>query len=110
MRVICDIMQWESVDAKDSRVVSSTGWRKKQNYGSFESRAGVYILANANHQVKYVGKAGPGRVVDAISDAKKRNKDFGATLIKVLYTNSNQKALSLSKKLIKKYDPPNNLN
>ena len=47
-------------------------------------------------------------MVTEIKSAIRRSKDFGATRIKVLYTNSGVKASSLEKYLIKKYNPPNN--
>ena len=101
-------MEWESSDQHDSRVVAFTRWRDLQNYGTFEERAGVYIFANVDWQVKYIGKAGAGRMVVEIESAINRDKDYGATRVKALYTNSSEKALSLEGDLIDKYDPPNN--
>ena len=102
-------MQWDSSDHSDWRVVEYTGWRYIDNYGTFEHRAGTYIFANKDLQVKYVGKAGAGRVVDEIASAIRRGKDYGATRVKVLYTNSSDNAASLERVLIDKYNPPNNL-
>ena len=59
--------------------------------------------------MKYVGKAGPSRMVAEIAQAIYRRKDFGATRVKALYTNSDANALSLERELIDEYDPPNNL-
>jgi len=102
-------MTWDSSDHLDYRVVAYTGWRYLENYGTFEDRAGVYLFANADLYVKYVGKAGAGRIVAEIEDAIRRGKDYGATLVKALYTNSDANALSLESYLIDKYNPPNNL-
>lgn len=44
-----------------------------------------------------------------IENAINRGKDYGATRVKALYTNSEKDALSLEGDLIEKYDPPNNL-
>jgi excinuclease UvrABC nuclease subunit len=102
-------MQWDISDHRDWRVVDYTRWLSIQNYQNLQKRAGVYIFADVNHQVKYVGKAGAGRMVSEIQDALERGKDRGATLVKSLYTNSTVNAQSLETALIDKYHPPNNL-
>ena len=102
-------MEWEQSDQEDSRVVAFERWRDLENYGTFEERAGVYIFANINWQVKYIGKAGAGRMVIEIRSALGRGKNYGATRVKALYTNSDARASSLEADLIEKYNPPNNL-
>ena len=102
-------MEWEQSDHNDSRIVTITRWRDLGNFGTFEHRAGVYIFADINWQVKYVGKAGAGRMVVEIQSAINRRKDYGATRVKALYTNSDERAKSLETYLIEKYNPPNNL-
>ena len=102
-------MEWEISDNNDSRIVAFERWRDLGNFGTFEHRAGVYIFANINWQVKYVGKAGAGRMVAEIQSAINRRKDYGATRVKALYTNSDERAKSLEAYLREKYDPPNNL-
>ena len=99
---------WDSSDHRRYEVVDYSGWKFLENYDTLEPRAGVYIFANIDLQVKYVGKAGPGRMVKEIEDAIRRGKDYGATLVKAMYTNSDERAKSLEKYLIEKYDPPNN--
>lgn len=101
-------MIWDSSDHDDYRVVEYTGWRNLENYGTFEHRAGVYLFANVDLHIKYVGKAGAGRMVAEIQSAINRDKDYGATKVKALYTNSDERALSLETYLVEKYDPPNN--
>lgn len=101
-------MIWDSSDHDDYRIVEYTGWRNQENYGTFEHRAGVYLFADVDLHVKYVGKAGAGRMVDEITSAISREKAFGATKVKALYTNSNDLALSLENYLKEKYNPPNN--
>ncbi len=101
-------MSWDSSDHWDYRVVEYTRWRLIWNYETLEPRAGVYIFANASLYVKYVGKAGPGRMVVEIESAFRRGKDYGATRVKALYTNSDDRAKTLERNLIGKYDPPNN--
>lgn len=102
-------MEWDSSDQYDSRVVSFERWRDLGNFEGFEPRAGVYIFANVNWQVRYIGKAGARRMVSEIHNAIDRGKDYGATRVKALYTNSSENALSLERDLIIKYNPPNNL-
>jgi excinuclease UvrABC nuclease subunit len=102
------LLIWDSSNNLDYRVVSITGWRYLENYETFAHRSGVYLLANADMHIKYVGKAGPGRMVAEIQSAISRGKDYGATRVKVLYTNLDERATSLEKDLIEKYNPPNN--
>ena len=101
-------MAWDDSDHRDYRVVEYSGWRNLENYGTFEYRAGVYLFANVDLYIKYVGKAGAGRMVDEIQGAINRGKAYGATKVKALYTNSEERAASLEKALIDKYNPPNN--
>lgn len=102
-------MIWDSQDNRDYRVVEHANWRQLTNYKDLEARSGVYIFADVNKQVKYVGKAGPWRMVDEISSAIQRGKHYGATHVKALYTNSDTNARTLESYLKRKYNPPNNL-
>lgn len=102
-------MIWNSNDTNDYRVVSHAYWRQLNNYSDLEDRAGVYIFADVNKQVKYIGKAGARRMVLEIESALRREKGYGATQVKALYTNSDANALSLERDLINNYNPPNNL-
>ena len=102
-------MKWDSRDHSDRKIVEYTGWRHLTNYGTFQNRAGVYIFTNADLQIKYIGTAGAGRMVVEISSAIRRNKDYGATMVKAIYTNSTANARSLERDLIEKYNPPNNI-
>ncbi len=102
-------MIWDFSDHGDYRVVAYTRWRGIWNYESLEARAGVYLFANANLSVVYVGKAGPSRMIVEIESAFRRKKDRGATKVKALYTNSDDRAKTLERDLIEKYDPPNNI-
>jgi len=101
-------VRWDHKDGWDRRVVKDTGWRFIENYETFEERAGIYLFANVDLQVKYVGKAGAGRIVAEIESAIRRGKDHGATQVKVLYTNSSAAAQDLETYLIRKYEPVNN--
>jgi excinuclease UvrABC nuclease subunit len=102
-------MIWGISDHRDYRVVDYSNWRYLENYGTFEPRSGVYLFASADFHIKYVGKAGPGRMVAEIESAISRGKNYGATRVKALYTNSDERASSLEAYLIDKYAPPNNL-
>ena len=101
-------MQWDSNDHTKWQVVEYSGWLNLENYTELQDRSGVYIFANSELQVKYVGKAGARRMVQEIANAISREKDYGATKVKALYTNSDANALSLESDLINKYDPHNN--
>ena len=103
-------MQWERSDGFDRRVVKRSGWCALWHIdASFPSRAGVYIFADTNLQVKYVGKAGAGRLrKEATAARDERGKGYGAIRAVWLATNSDANALSLERELIDKYDPPNN--
>jgi len=102
------IMEWDSSDQRDYRVVTIGEWRSVENHQDLEPRTGVYIFADAGLRVKYIGKAGAGGMVDEVADAIRRDKAYQATRVKALYTNSYKNAQSLEAGLIDKYDPPNN--
>ena len=90
------------------QVLRYTKWSPK--YSGLPNLAGVYILADKNGVVIYVGKAGAGRLnLESRSAMKVRGKGRGASLIRSLITCSNQKAKSLERYLIGKYKPRNNI-
>ena len=102
-------MQWDPNEVVDSRVVAfSDWWVKLKDFGKLEARAGVYLFANAKCDIKYIGTAGAGGMVEEIRGAINRKNNKGASKVRALYTNSTEKALSLEKYLIKKYNPANN--
>lgn len=112
-------MTWDISDESDSRVRKTSPWISVDNYKSLEPRTGVYIFADKDEDVKYIGKAGGKRMVVESDDesikelfevhnAMYRKKDKGATQVKALYTYRDTQALKLEGELIKKYDPPNN--
>ena len=47
-------------------------------------------------------------MVTEVEDAIRRGKAYGARRVKALYTNSDEKAISLETYLIDKYKPTNN--
>jgi excinuclease UvrABC nuclease subunit len=102
-------MQWDPNDVVDSRVVAvSEWWIDLKDYKELESRSGVYLFANANYDIKYIGTAGAHGMTEEIKGAIDKKKSKGATKVRALYTNSKGKAKSLRKYLIKKYNPLNN--
>lgn len=118
-------MIWEEIDEKDKRVVEVSEWIPLDSYKTaLEERAGVYVFADNDFDVKYIGKAGAGRMVveNKAKQQKKevskfffevysaigRKKNTGATQVKALYTSSDARALEYEGELIKKYDPQNN--
>jgi hypothetical protein len=102
-------MQWDPNEVVDTRVVSSSEWWIDiKEYEKLEPRAGVYLFANAKYGIKYVDSAAAGKMIEEIRTAIKSKKSRGATKVRALYTNSTEKAQSLKKYLIEKYDPVNN--
>jgi excinuclease UvrABC nuclease subunit len=101
-------MKWDNRDGRDYRVVASSGWTSLTNYSNLEARAGVYLFADSSLQIKYIGKAGAGRIASEVGNAIRRGKGRGASQVRALYTNSDANALSLESSLIAKYDPINN--
>lgn len=102
-------MQWDPNDVVDSRVVSSSEWWiDLKDYKELEAKAGIYLFANAKCDVKYIGTAGARNMVEEVRRAIDRKKSKGATKVRALYTNSTEKAQSLEKHLIAKYNPVNN--
>jgi len=110
-------MIWEEKDEHEYRVVKASEWIPLNSYKTeLEERAGVYIFADDDFDVKYIGKAGAGRMVVELKNimtfevysALRRKKDTGATQVKALYTNSDDVALNYENELIEKYNPPNN--
>jgi len=102
-------MQWDPNDVLDPRVSAfSEWWINLKDFETLESRSGVYMLANANYDIKYIGTAGSHGMTEEIRDAINRKKSKGTTKVRALYTNSTEKAQSLKKYLITKYNPVNN--
>ncbi len=102
-------MQWDPHDVVDSRVVTpSEWWINLNDFETLETRAGVYLFANSKYDVKYVGKAGANGMITEIKDAIGKEKSKGSTQVRALYTNSCERALSLEKFLIEKYNPVKN--
>jgi excinuclease UvrABC nuclease subunit len=102
-------MQWDPHDVVDDKVVSvSEWWINLKEHETLEPRAGVYLFSNSKLDIKYIGHAGAGQMVQEVTNAMKKKKSKGASQVRALYTNSHQKAESLEKLLIQKYDPVNN--
>jgi len=70
---------------------------------------GVYIFANKNRIVKYVGFAGSSNLKkESLSATKQRNKAKGATIALFVQCTSNKYAKELENKLKHMYAPVNN--
>ena len=99
-------MEWENKDQKDWRVTGTTQWINKNDSDKLDrlkEEAGIYIFADRNHRVKYVGRASYNvkqRVKFQINQGEKAR---GASLVKVLYSPD------LEADLITKYQPANNV-
>lgn len=102
-------MKWQIKDESDKRIYTKSNWLPISNCDTFEERAGVYVFADSDFDVGYIGKAGAGRMVDEINNAIYREKDNGCEKVKALYTNSDVNAKSLEGELIQEYNPKNNI-
>lgn len=112
-----DLRIWQAEDENDRRIDKCSEWTSLDEYQEkLEEKAGVYIFADEEFGVHYVGKAGEGRMLKEeirrqlreIANAQYREKDRNATQVKALYASSGDQALALEGDLIDKYDPPNN--
>lgn len=57
-------MIWEETDEQVERVVEASEWIPFSSCKTqLEERSGVYIFADNDFDVKYIGKAGAGRMV-----------------------------------------------
>jgi excinuclease UvrABC nuclease subunit len=108
-------MKWNNKDESDLKIQKVSEWTPLDQYKELEHKSGVYIFADDNYDVKYIGKAGARRLVlehthvFEIYSAISRSKDDGATQVKTLYTNSNEFAKKLETELIQIYNPNNNI-
>ena len=99
-------MKWQPRDAKDSQVTYNSGWIKKTEVESLKEEPGIYIFADRNRDVTYVGRASYSvrkRVKDHLRDGRD-GKAGRASLVMALY------ARDLEADLIAKYQPTNNIN
>lgn len=102
-------MIWDPHEVVEPRVVTaSEWWISLKELDKLEARAGVYLFANSKCEIKYIGHAGGGKMIEEIKTAVKKKKNKGATQVRALYTNSHDKAISLERFLIEKYNPVNN--
>ena len=83
-------MKWNGNQEEDKRIVDKTDWFLIDNYKELKENAGVYVFVNDDLDVKYIGRAGQGRMVlehihiFEIHSAICRGKDNGATKVKAL--------------------------
>jgi excinuclease UvrABC nuclease subunit len=107
------VLIWDKSLEDDSRIAEKGKWSPLDVDAIKRlapDRAGVYLFADVALQVKYIGYAGAGNLRDSMLDAiKSRDKAKGATKYKWFATNSTDKAESLKKAWLLKYNPPNNL-
>lgn len=102
-------MKWQIKDESDKRIYTKSNWLPISNCDTLEERAGVYVFADSDFEVGYVGKAGVRRMVEEIRGAVGRKKNDGCEKVKALYTNSDVNAKSLEGELIQEYNPKNNI-
>ena len=108
-------MKWNEDHENDNRIVDKTDWFLLDDYKELKENAGIYVFVNNNFDVKYIGRAGQRRMVlehlqvFEIYSAICRGKDDGATKVKALYTQNNERSIALEADLIKIYTPANNI-
>jgi len=56
-------MKWNGNQEEDKRIVDKTDWFLIDNYKELKENAGVYVFVNDDLDVKYIGRAGQGRMV-----------------------------------------------
>ncbi|HCT30234.1 MAG TPA: hypothetical protein DIW31_05770 [Bacteroidales bacterium] len=98
-----------SADNYSSKVTYSTDWLDLEKYKGLESGFGVFIFSNFFYQVKYVGIAREGEMINSIQESIGIGKSVGVTKIKVLYTKTESQALVIRRRLIDRYNPILNL-
>lgn len=102
-------MTFDTEDHKIGMVKDRTQWCHLDRYEkNLKPRSGVFVFADKNHDVKYVGKAAKRGMLNAIQAAKAQDKDYRATRVKALYTYDDKSAKDLRAKLKTKYRPLNN--
>lgn len=90
--------------------MSYTSWYFIYDFPKFnENTCGVFIFANAAHHVKYIGYAEKNVLIDEIANSIVDGKDQYSNLVMAVYTSSIEEARKLSRFLIEKYKPVNNL-
>lgn len=106
---------WSNEIHQDPRVTSGGPWLPlPDGFDGIPDLAGVYVFGcicsnPLGMQVRYVGKAGAGRLnVEARDAASGRAKDKGATHVTWLVTNDDALAIQLEGDLIDRFLPPNN--
>ncbi|MCW4051364.1 MAG: hypothetical protein NWE89_16705 [Candidatus Bathyarchaeota archaeon] len=102
------MVRWGPNDEKDRRILKVSPWKSLQNLGTIEPRSGVYVFTDSLYNVKYIGKAGHGKMLQEINQAMEIGKDTGAEHVKALFTTSETNAESLQRRLVSKYKPSNN--
>jgi len=73
-------MKWDEDDENDYRIVDAGDWYSLDDLGEAPDRAGVYIFADRGTHVKYIGKAGAGRLRNEMRNAIYIGKSRGATI------------------------------
>ena len=103
-------MTFDYDDRRDRRVAEASPYAL--NYPSdidkVPDNAGVYMFFAANDEVIYVGKASGGRLREEIKAKAETPAETGARSFRWFRTNSDELAVELEARWIKKYQPQNN--
>jgi hypothetical protein len=103
-------VRWNSEHGHDRRIIDIGGWHELAEVEArFPDCAGVYVFADADLDVKYVGKADAKRLrAEALAAVASCDRREGAALAGWLATKSGDGASAFATLLIAFYDPPNN--
>ena len=102
-------MHWDIMDTKEIGISEHTHWSRLRDYDELAQGTGVFIFADDEHKVKYIGKAGPRKFVEDIAQALAKGKGEEATMLMALYMKNGQSAKHVYRLLINKSLPPNNM-
>ncbi|MEI7595635.1 MAG: hypothetical protein WCK02_07805 [Bacteroidota bacterium] len=100
-------MKW-NLDITEKRICGATNWKSFNELTELEDKSGVYIFANNQLHLKYIGVFKTKSSLLEINDALKKGLGFNASLVKVLYTNTKNEAIALHNNIIELYQPVNN--
>jgi len=97
------------MDDREIGISRHTHWSQLEDYRELARGMGIFILADDEHEVKFIGQAGSGNLAEDIDAALASGKGRSATGIKALYTPNSQSTRHIYKILLNKYQPPENL-
>jgi hypothetical protein len=97
-------MKWDEKDASDERVVKTGRWCSVNSVNKiFPNAHGVYIFADQNLNVKFIGCSKENGLKQTAQESLYRDENYGATKAFWLVTADSEEAQYLRRQLVKKY-------